>query len=158
MSLRTDLWQRGRDHLELGVTWSCPLRQSQQMPTLFASSEKKCSMNQGCHKRFYRHMFFRIIYFFPFETSATASCGYMLDVLLDHYQPSILWVWQLFLYFYFGRGLVTFGRKMSISWTHMFLKVLPACPLDMCFCLVFNQNDEWDELRNKRSKSKKAMA
>ena len=40
MSLRTDLWQRGRDHLELGVTWSCPLRQSQQMPTLFASSEK----------------------------------------------------------------------------------------------------------------------
>ena len=40
---------------------------------------KKCSMNQGCHKRFYRHMFFRIIYFFPFETSATASCGYMLN-------------------------------------------------------------------------------
>ena len=40
MSLRTDLWQRGRDHLELGVTWSCPLRQSQQMPILFASSEK----------------------------------------------------------------------------------------------------------------------
>ena len=40
MSLRTDLWQRGRDHLELGVTWSCPLRQSQQIPTLFASSEK----------------------------------------------------------------------------------------------------------------------
>ena len=38
---------------------------------------KKCSMNQGCHKRFYRHMFFRIIYFFPFETSATASCGFL---------------------------------------------------------------------------------
>ena len=42
---------------------------------------KKCSMNQGCHKRFYRHMFFRIIYFFPFETSATASCGYMLYII-----------------------------------------------------------------------------
>ena len=24
---------------------------------------KKCSMNQGCHKRFYSHMFFCIIYF-----------------------------------------------------------------------------------------------
>ena len=27
---------------------------------------KKGSMNQGCHKRFYRHMFFRIIYFLTF--------------------------------------------------------------------------------------------
>ena len=43
---------------------------------LCSRHQKKCSMNQGCHKRFYRHMFFRIIYFFPFETSATASCGY----------------------------------------------------------------------------------
>ena len=52
------------------------------MPTLFASSEKKCSMNQGCPKRFYRHMFFQIIYFFTFETSATASCGYMLYIYI----------------------------------------------------------------------------
>ena len=80
MSLRTDLWQRGRDHLELGVTWSCPLRQSQQIANFVRVIRKKCSMNQGCHKRFYRHMFFRIIYFFPFETSATASCGYMLYI------------------------------------------------------------------------------
>ena len=43
---------------------------------------KKCSMNQGCHKRFYSHMFFCIIYFFPFETSATASCGYTCIYIL----------------------------------------------------------------------------
>ena len=67
--------QRLQHHLELGVTWSCPLRQSQQCQ-LCSRHQKKCSVNQGCHKRFYRHMFFRIIYFFPFETSATASCGY----------------------------------------------------------------------------------
>ena len=36
---------------------------------------------ETCHThKFYRHLFFWIIYFFPFETSATASCGYMLYV------------------------------------------------------------------------------
>ena len=49
---------------------------------------KKCSMNQGCHKRFYRHLFFCIIYFFTFETSATASCGYMLKYHLWNAGPS----------------------------------------------------------------------
>ena len=51
------------------------------MPTSFLSSEKTF-VNQGCHKRFYRHMFFWIIgtcssglYDLPFETSGTASCG-----------------------------------------------------------------------------------
>ena len=35
---------------------------------------------ETCHMhKFYRHLFFWIIYFFPFETSATASCGYMLN-------------------------------------------------------------------------------
>ena len=41
--------------------------------------ENRVLQNAKCwnmsHK-FYRHMFFWIIYFFPFETSATASCGY----------------------------------------------------------------------------------
>ena len=41
------------------------------------SHQNKGSINQGCHKRFYRHMFFWYLYFLPFETSATASCGYM---------------------------------------------------------------------------------
>ena len=36
------------------------LRQSQQMPILFVSSEKRF-VNQGCHKRLYRHMLFWII-------------------------------------------------------------------------------------------------
>ena len=37
---------------------------------------------ETCHThKFYRHLFFWIIYFFPFETSATASCGYMLYVV-----------------------------------------------------------------------------
>ena len=40
------------------------------------SHQNKGSINQDCHKRFYRHMFFWFIYFFTFETSATASCGY----------------------------------------------------------------------------------
>ena len=40
------------------------------------SHQNKGSNNQDCHKRFYRHMFFWFIYFFTFETSATASCGY----------------------------------------------------------------------------------
>ena len=44
------------DHLEFGVMWSYSLRQSQ----LCSRHQKKCSMNQGCHKRFCRHMFFRI--------------------------------------------------------------------------------------------------
>ena len=42
------------------------------------SHQNKGSINQDCHKRFYRHMFFWFKYFFTFETSATASCGYML--------------------------------------------------------------------------------
>ena len=48
-----------------------------------AHVEKKRFFKMGivetCHThKFYRHLFFWIIYFFPFETSATASCGYML--------------------------------------------------------------------------------
>ena len=43
------------------------------------SHQNKGSINQGCHKRFYRHMFFWFIFTLPFETSATASCGYMLS-------------------------------------------------------------------------------
>ena len=39
------------------------------------SHQNKGSINQDCHKRFYRHMFFWFIYFFTFETSGTASCG-----------------------------------------------------------------------------------
>ena len=42
------------------------------------SHQNTGSINQDCHKRFYRHMFFWFKYFFTFETSATASCGYML--------------------------------------------------------------------------------
>ena len=39
----------------------------------------KMGIVETCHThKFYRHLFFWIIYFFPFETSATASCGYML--------------------------------------------------------------------------------
>ena len=46
-----------------------------------AHVEKKRFFKMGivetCHThKFYRHLFFWIIYFFPFETSATASCGY----------------------------------------------------------------------------------
>ena len=44
------------------------------MPVLFESS-KKGSINQGCHKRFYRHMFFWFQYALPIETSGAASCG-----------------------------------------------------------------------------------
>ena len=53
------------------------------------SHQNKGSINQGCHKRFYRHMFFWFIYILPFETSATASCGYMLG---DGILPApVLW-------------------------------------------------------------------
>ena len=38
----------------------------QQTPTLFESSQNKGSINQGCHKRFYRHMFFWFIFTLPF--------------------------------------------------------------------------------------------
>ena len=41
--------QRLEHHLELGVTWSCPLRQSQQMSTLFASSEKYFTSSDPHH-------------------------------------------------------------------------------------------------------------
>ena len=40
----------------------------------FVRVVRKRLVNQGCHKRFYRHIFFWII-LLPFETSGTASCG-----------------------------------------------------------------------------------
>ena len=43
----------------------------------------KMGIVETCHThKFYRHLFFWIIYFFPFETSATASCGYMLYIYM----------------------------------------------------------------------------
>ena len=53
-----------------------------------AHVEKKRFFKMGivetCHThKFYRHLFFWIIYFFPFETSATASCGYTGINLLE---------------------------------------------------------------------------
>ena len=46
----------------------------------------KMGIVETCHThKFYRHLFFCIIYFFTFETSATASCGYMLyGILIFH--------------------------------------------------------------------------
>ena len=44
--------------------------------TNFVRVIRKRFVNQGCHKRLYRHMFFWIIWsIYLFETSGTASCG-----------------------------------------------------------------------------------
>ena len=47
------------------------------IPTCWKKRFFKMGIVETCHThKIYRHLFFWIIYFFPFETSATASCGY----------------------------------------------------------------------------------
>ena len=83
------------------------------------SHQNKGSINQDCHKRFYRHMFFWFKYFFTFETSATASCGYMLlhanADRIKHVHANAI--------------TTTFVRSKLWSWNfHRFYMIRPHCP------------------------------
>ena len=75
---------------------------------------------ETCHThKFYRHLFFWIIYFFPFETSATASCGYTgINIIKGFWTlESITGEWNSyhrnFLWNFPGTGTLTPGTTSS---------------------------------------------
>ena len=101
------------------------------------SHQNKGSINQGCHKRFYRHMFFWFIYILPFETSATASCGYMLFQMLSSSitpPPKKKKVRRLR---FFGAAKVPHG-----GWNFGAIKCGSPNGRDEVLCLSFNRFDD----------------
>ena len=98
------------------------------------SHQNKGSINQDCHKRFYRHMFFWFIYFFTFETSATAFVSVGASWKTRWYS-----MYNTYLYVFFSiLWLVYLTSCLFSSWTKSPCTKRRALPTAHCILYTYN--------------------